>query len=110
MGEGVAHFYPYARDGYKEPDRDDWIVLGLYFLAGALSFALSTGYHMISNHSHAVNEVYHRLDKRGHWYRHSRVLATVNVVHFPLRRQRDENLLDQCAFAQVRMKLMLDIF
>lgn len=60
-----VYFYPYAKANYVGVDSDDWLIFGLYFLGGALCFALSTGYHMVSNHSHAVHDFYHRLDLLG---------------------------------------------
>ena len=70
-----VYFYPYAKATYNGVDSDDWIIFGLYFLGGALCFALSTGYHMVSNHSHTVHDVYHRLDLLG--------ISTVTAGCFP---------------------------
>ena len=58
-------FYPYFRHNYPAADSDDWIVFGLFFLGGALCFGLSTAYQILSNHSHTVHDVYHRLDLLG---------------------------------------------
>ena len=69
------YFYPYAKANYKGVDSDDWMIFGFYFLGGALCFALSTGYHMVSNHSHAVHDVYLRLDLLG--------ISTVTAGCFP---------------------------
>ena len=69
------YFYPYAKRHYPDADSDEWIVFGLFFLGGALCFALSTGYHILSNHSHAVHDVYHRLDLLG--------ISTVTAGCFP---------------------------
>lgn len=70
-----VYFYPFARTHYKDAGTDDWIIFGLYFLGGALCFALSTGYHAVSNHSHAVRDVYLRLDLLG--------ISTVTAGCFP---------------------------
>ena len=59
------YFYPYAKSAYPQADRDDWIIFALFFLGGALCFALSTFFHMVSNHSHAVHDIYLRLDLLG---------------------------------------------
>lgn len=67
--------YPYAKEHYPEVNLDDWIVFGLFFLGGALCFGLSTAYHVVSNHSHVVHDVYHRLDLLG--------ISTVTVGCFP---------------------------
>ena len=56
------YFYPYAKEHYPNADADGWTIFGLYFFGGALCFALSTGYHMVSSHSHAVHDIYHRFD------------------------------------------------
>lgn len=62
------YFYPYAKANYKGVDSDDWMIFGLYFLGGALCFALSTGYH-------TVHDVYLRLDLLG--------ISTVTAGCFP---------------------------
>lgn len=67
--------YPYARSHYLNASTDDWIVFGIFFLGGALCFGLSTAYHVLSNHSHAVHDVYHRLDLLG--------ISTVTAGCFP---------------------------
>ena len=67
--------YPYAKAHYPSADVDDWIVLGLFFLGGALCFGLSTVYHVFSSHSHAVHDVYLRLDLLG--------ISTVTAGCFP---------------------------
>ena len=59
------YLYPFARTHYPAAGPDDWIIFGLFFLGGALCYALSTGYHAVSNHSHAVHDVYLRLDLLG---------------------------------------------
>lgn len=59
------YFYPFASTHYTAAGTDDWIIFGLFFLGGALCYALSTGYHAVSNHSHAVHDVYLRLDLLG---------------------------------------------
>lgn len=69
------YFYPYARDRYPNANADDWTVFGLYFLGGALCFGLSSVYHTFSNHSHAIHDVYHRLDLLG--------ISTVTAGCFP---------------------------
>lgn len=48
--------FPYAKGHYPEANVDDWVVFGLFFLGGALCFGLSTAYHVVANHSHAVND------------------------------------------------------
>lgn len=58
-------YYPYAKRHYANAGTDDGVVFGLFFLGGALCFGLSTGYHILSNHSRAVHDVYHRLDLLG---------------------------------------------
>lgn len=70
-----VYLYPFARANYQAADKDDWIIFGLYFLGGAVCFLLSTAYHMVSNHSHAVHDVYHRLDLLG--------ISTVTAGCFP---------------------------
>ena len=67
--------YPYAKEHYPSANIDDWIVLGLFFLGGALCFGLSTVYHVFSSHSHAVHDVYLRLDLLG--------ISTVTAGCFP---------------------------
>lgn len=57
--------YPYARDKYPTAGADDWIVFALFFLGGASCFALSTTYHVLSNHSHSVHDLCHQLDYLG---------------------------------------------
>ena len=57
--------YPYAKEHYPAANGDDWTVFGLFFLGGALCFGLSTVYHVLSSHSHAVHDVYLRLDLVG---------------------------------------------
>lgn len=68
-------YYPYVKRTYPDANADDWIVFGLFFLGGALCFGLSTAYHVLSNHSHAVHDVYHRLDLLG--------ISTVTAGCFP---------------------------
>ena len=68
-------FYPYAKEHYSSADGDDWTVFGLYFLGGALCFGLSTSYHILSNHSHEVHDVWLRLDLFG--------ISTVTAGCFP---------------------------
>ena len=68
-------FYPYARENYPKANYNDWTVFGLFFLGGAFCFGLSTSYHVVSNHSHAVHDVYHRLDLLG--------ISTVTAGCFP---------------------------
>lgn len=60
-----VYFYPFAKSHYPDANADDWVIFGLFFLGGAVCFLLSTAYHMVSNHSHAVHDVYHRLDLLG---------------------------------------------
>jgi hypothetical protein len=57
--------YPHARDHYPTAGADDWTVFALFFLGGASCFALSTIYHVLSNHSHAVHDFAHKLDFLG---------------------------------------------
>ena len=68
-------YYPYVKQNYPDAGSDDWSVFGLFFLGGALCFGLSTGYHVLSNHSNAVHDVYHRLDLLG--------ISTVTAGCFP---------------------------
>ena len=68
-------YYPYVRNNYPNANSDDWTVFGLFFLGGATCFGLSTVYHALSNHSHAVHDVYHRLDLLG--------ISTVTAGCFP---------------------------
>ena len=68
-------YYPYARERYATASSDDWTVFGLFFLGGALCFALSTMFHTLANHSRAVHDVYHRLDLLG--------ITTVTAGCFP---------------------------
>jgi adiponectin receptor len=58
-------FYPYAKEHYPSANSDDWTLFGLFFVGGALCFALSTSYHALSNHSHTVHDICHRLDFLG---------------------------------------------
>ena len=67
--------YPYAKEHYPNASADDWAVLGLFFLGGTICFGLSTIYHTVCNHSHAVHEVYLRLDLLG--------ISTVTAGCFP---------------------------
>lgn len=68
-------YYPYVKRNYSDANSDDWIVFGLFFLGGAFCFGLSTGYHILSNHSHAIHDVYLRLDLLG--------ISTVTAGCFP---------------------------
>lgn len=68
-------YYPYVQRNYPDAGSDDWFVFGLFFLGGALCFGLSTGYHILSNHSNAVHDIYHRLDLLG--------ISTVTAGCFP---------------------------
>ena len=67
--------YPYTKEHYPGANADDWTVFGLFFLGGALCFGLSTIYHVLSSHSHAVHDVYLRLDLLG--------ISTVTAGCFP---------------------------
>lgn len=67
--------YPYAKEHYPKANADDWVVLGLFFLGGAICFGLSTIYHAVCNHSHAVHNVYLRLHLLG--------ISTVTAGCFP---------------------------
>lgn len=67
--------YPYVKEHYPDANVDDWTVFGLFFLGGALCFGLSTVYHVLSSHSHAVHDVYLRLDLIG--------ISTVTAGCFP---------------------------
>lgn len=67
--------FPNAKEYYPSADGDDWIVLGLFFLGGAICFGLSTVYHVFGSHSHAVHDVYLRLDLLG--------ISTVTAGCFP---------------------------
>lgn len=60
-----VYFFPFAKAHYEDAGTDDWIIFALFFLGGALCFALSTGYHTVSNHSHAAHDAYLRLDLLG---------------------------------------------
>ena len=68
-------YYPYVRHNYPDANSDDWMVLGLFFLGGTLCFGLSTAYYILSNHSHTIHDVYHRLDLLG--------ISTVTAGCFP---------------------------
>ncbi|CAD6590166.1 MAG: hypothetical protein ASARMPRED_004598 [Alectoria sarmentosa] len=66
MASLPAYFYPYARTQYAgAANGDDWVVFGIFFLGSALCFGFSTLYHVVANHSHAVHDVYHRVDMLG---------------------------------------------
>lgn len=67
--------YPYAKEHYPDANVDDWTVFGLFFLGGALCFGLSTVYHILSSHSHAIHDVYLQLDLIG--------ISTVTAGCFP---------------------------
>ena len=69
------YFYPFATSNYPDANADDWIIFGLYFLGGAICFFLSTAYHMLFNHSHAVHDMDLRLDLLG--------ISTVTAGCFP---------------------------
>lgn len=56
---------PRAQSHYPTANADDGVIFGLFFLGGAVCFSLSTAYHLVSSHSHAVHDVYHRLDLLG---------------------------------------------
>ena len=58
-------YYPYVKRIYPDAGSDDWFVFSLFFLGGALCFGLSTVYHILSNHSNAIHDVYLRLDLLG---------------------------------------------
>ena len=70
-----VYFYPFAKSQYQDADTDDWIIFGFYFLGGAVCFGISTVYHMVSNHSHAVHDMYLQLDLLG--------ISTVTAGCFP---------------------------
>ena len=70
-----AIFYPYVRHNYPDAGSDDWLVFGFFFLGGAICFGLSTGYHILSNHSRTVHDIYLRLDLLG--------ISTVTAGCFP---------------------------
>ena len=59
------YFYYFAKAQYKDANMDDWIMFGSFFLGATICFALSSVYHTLSNHSHAVHDVYLRLDLLG---------------------------------------------
>lgn len=59
------YFYPYAKKHYPDANGDDWVVFGMFFVGAASCFGLSTLYHVMANHSHAVHDVYHRVDMLG---------------------------------------------
>ena len=56
---------PVAESHYPTTNADDGVIFTLFFLGGAICFSLSTAYHLVSSHSHAVHDVYHRLDLLG---------------------------------------------
>ena len=58
-------YYAYVRRNYPDVGSDDWVVFGLFFFGGVTCFGLSAVYHVLSNHSHAVHDVYLRLDLMG---------------------------------------------
>lgn len=68
-------YYPYAKEHYLNANADDWTLFGLFFVGGALCFALSTSYHALANHSHTVHDICHRLDFLG--------IITVTAGCFP---------------------------
>jgi adiponectin receptor len=88
--------YPHARDQYPTAGADDWILFALVFLGGTSCFALSTIYHVLSNHSRAVHDFAHQLDYLG--------IIIVAVGYFPpglwhtflFRGQEDQDILDRC--------------
>ncbi|KAL8790248.1 MAG: hypothetical protein Q9195_006471 [Heterodermia aff. obscurata] len=57
--------YPYAKEAYPTANTDDWLVLGLFFLGGFLCYSCSVAYHVFSNHSHAVHDLWLRVDLFG---------------------------------------------
>jgi len=69
------HVLSVRKEHYAEANLDGWIVFGIFFLGGTLCFGLSTAYHVVSNHSHALQDVYHRLDLLG--------ISTVTAGCFP---------------------------
>ena len=60
-----VYLRPLALSHYPAASADDGVLFGLFFLGGATCFSLSTAYHLVSSHSHAVHDVYHRLDLLG---------------------------------------------
>lgn len=60
-----VYLRPVAESHYPTANADDGVIFGLFFLGGAVCFSLSTAYHLVSSHSHAVHDVYHRLDLLG---------------------------------------------
>ena len=66
---------PVCQTSLSRRETNDWIAFGLLILGGALCFGLSTGDHILSNHSHAVHNVYHLLDLLG--------ISTVTAGSFP---------------------------
>lgn len=68
-------YYPSAKERYPTASADDWVLFGLFFLGGALCFALSTAYHALTNHSRAVHDVCLKLDLLG--------IVTVTAGCFP---------------------------
>lgn len=60
-----VYLRPLALSHYPAASADDGVIFGLFFLGGAICFSLSTAHHLVSSHSHAVHNVYHRLDLLG---------------------------------------------
>ena len=58
-------YYPYAKHHYPETGTDDCVLFRMFFLGGGICFGLSTVYHVFSNHSRKVHDVFHRLDLMG---------------------------------------------
>lgn len=61
----AAWYYRYAKEHYPQANSDDLAVFFLFFLAGASCFALSTTYHVLSNHSPSVHDFCDKLDFLG---------------------------------------------
>ena len=71
----ATYYYPWAKEHHPQANIDDWSVFGLYFLGGVTCYLLSTTYHTVSNHSHAVHEFYLKMDFLG--------ILTVTAGCFP---------------------------
>lgn len=61
----AVYYYKYSKEHYPQANQDDLVVFALLFLGGTSCFAMSTIYHILSNHSHAVHDFCHKLDLLG---------------------------------------------
>lgn len=57
--------YPFAKEHYPQIKAVDKIIFGLFFLGGFLCYSFSMMYHVFTNHSRGVHDLFLRLDLFG---------------------------------------------